>query len=67
MVVLWKVYLLRAYALAVGLGLFVFGMAGFTPSPLSSTAPENVLHLGVGLIFLCGGLLMRERDPLAPS
>lgn len=60
----WRIYLLRAYALAVGLGLFVFGLAGFTPSPLSSTAPENALHLGVGLIFFCGGLLVGERDPL---
>ncbi len=58
MVVAWRAYLLKAYALAAGVGLFVFGLAGFTASPLNLTAPENLLHVGLGLLFFGGGLLL---------
>ncbi len=58
-----RVYLLRAYALGVGLVLFVLGLVGFTSLPHMTTS-ESVLHLGVGLLFFCGGLLMRDLGML---
>ena len=47
--------LLKNYALAVGLGLFVVGLVGFAPSPPSPLAPdypENLLHIATGLFFM---------------
>lgn len=55
--------MLWAYALLVGAGLSVLGLIGFSGTALNVlTFPENALHLGVGLIFFSGGLLLGD-DP----
>lgn len=58
-----RVYLLRAYALGVGFVLLTLGLVGFTSLP-HSTASESVLHLGIALLFFCGGLLLRDLGTL---
>ncbi len=60
----WRYYLLKGYALAVGVALFVLGLVGLMPSPpspLDLSLPENLLHLGVGLLF--GGSVVLLDDP----
>lgn len=51
---MWRVYLLRGYALAVGMGLFGLGLVGLSPLPPNMITPENIMHLGVGLLYVCG-------------
>ena len=52
--------LLRIYALAVGVVLFVLGLIGFTSfDPLGFATPENLLHVGVGLLFFSASLVLR--------
>ena len=54
----WRFYLLKGYALMIGVGLLVLGMVGvlglasyfFIPQPAEFA--ENVLHIGTGLIFI---------------
>lgn len=55
-----RTHLLRTYALVVGAGLLAFGLAGFTLARPNMTAPENLLHLGVGLLFFIGGTLLED-------
>ena len=49
-------YILRGYAVAVGVGFIALSLAGFFgPSDLNLfSPPENVLHLGSGCLFLGG-------------
>ncbi len=56
--------LLKNYALAVGLGLVVVGLVGVVPSPPSPLVPnypENLLHIGTGLLFVAAGRLVADN------
>lgn len=55
-----RTYLLRAYALVIGAGLLALGLSGLTLDHPHVTAPENLLHLGVGLLFFIGGTLLED-------
>ena len=64
---MWRYYFLKGYTLVVGVGLFGMGMVGllgltsyfFIPPP--EEFAENFLHIGTGLVFICGWWLMDER------
>ena len=63
----WRYYFLKGYTLVVGVGLFVLGVVGllglttyFFITPPKEFA-ENFLHIGTGLVFICGWWLMDER------
>ena len=53
-----RFYLLKGYALVIGVGLIVLGMLGllgltslfFIPQPAEFA--ENILHIGTGLVFI---------------
>ncbi len=57
---MWRFYLLKGYALVIGVGLIVLGMADllgltsyfFIPQPAEPA--ENALHIGTGLLFIGG-------------
>ncbi len=55
-----RTYLLRAYALLIGAGLLILGLTGFTFARPNMPSPENLLHLGVGLLFFAGGTLLED-------
>ncbi len=59
--------LLRNYALAAGLGLFVVGLVGIMPSPPTPLAPDspvNLLHIGAGLLFGAGVWVSNDLSQL---
>ncbi len=59
--------LLKGYALATGAGLFVLGLLGLAPLPLSPfpmLIPEGLLHLGAGSLFVGGALAVHGLDYL---
>ncbi len=56
--------MLKGYALAVGVGLFVLGLLGLAPAPPDLDLPENMLHLGLGSLFVGGGLLVNSLNQL---
>ena len=66
----WRYYFLKSYTLVVGVGLFVLGVVGllglttyfFIPPPKEFA--ENFLHIGTGLVFICGWWLSDERNTL---
>ena len=55
---MWRLHLIKSYALVTGVGLIVLGMFGvlgrtsffFIPQPAEFA--DHVLHIGIGLIFL---------------
>lgn len=55
---MWRVYLLRGYAVVLGVGLFVLGVVGLWSNSPNLAAPESLLHIGGGLLFFFGGLLL---------
>ena len=62
-----RYHLLRTYALAVGLGLFVVGLVGIMPAlpaPLAPDAPANLLHIGAGLLFGAGVWVSKDLSQL---
>ena len=61
---MWRSRLLKGYALSVGAGLLVLGLVGFSPLRPNPVAPENVLHIGTGLLFLGGVLLLNDLGNL---
>ncbi len=62
-----RYHLLKVYAILAGMGLFVLGLvriAPSPPSPINPTFPENLLHIGSGLLFVAGVLVSRTLEQL---
>ncbi len=60
-----RYYLLKGYTLVVGVGLLVLGLVGFVPAlPLGPSPPHNLLHLGVGSLFVVAGFVFSSLREL---
>lgn len=61
---MWRSRLLKGYTLLVGAGLFVLGLVGFSPLLPTLEAPENLLHVATGSLFIGGALLLDDLGHL---
>jgi len=61
---MWPYYLLKGYALVVGVALLILGVLEATSLPPNPEHPEYVLHLGAGALFVIGGWIFDERTHL---